>query len=612
MNFFKTYFSKLFFTAILFSSCHFKTDTKSPQNMDKKQYQFTNHLIHESSPYLLQHAHNPVDWYPWGDSALEKAKKENKLLLISIGYSACHWCHVMEHECFEDTSVANIMNKYFVCIKVDREERPDIDQVYMNAVQLMTGSGGWPLNCFALPNGKPFYGGTYYPKAEWKNLLTNIADTFKLHPEKIIEYANHLTEGVQKSELITKNLQPDDFNADFLTQVYKKWETSFDTVYGGPNHAPKFPLPNNYEFLLSYYSISKDKSVLKQVELTLDKMAEGGIFDQVGGGFARYSTDALWKVPHFEKMLYDNAQLVSLYSQAFQLTKKKSYKQVVDETLAFIAREMTSQEGAFYSSIDADSEGKEGKFYVWTKAELQQIIGSDFNLFSEYYNVNSLGYWEDGNYILLRKSSDEVFAKTHDISVEKLESKVQEFKNKLLAARNKRVRPSLDDKSLTSWNALMLKAYVDAYKAFGEKKYLDAALKNANFILKNQLRADGGLNHNYKSGISSINGYLDDYSFTIQSFISLYQCTFDEKWLTTSNQLAAYCITHFQDKNSGMFYFTSNLDSALIARKTELMDNVIPASNSSLANDLFMLGYYFDNTSYISMSKQMLNNVKPF
>ncbi|MEO6882478.1 MAG: thioredoxin domain-containing protein [Bacteroidia bacterium] len=580
--------------------------------MNTKQFEYTNHLIHESSPYLLQHAHNPVDWYPWGDSALAKAKKENKLMLISIGYSACHWCHVMEHESFEDTAVADIMNKYFVCIKVDREERPDIDQVYMNAVQLMTGSGGWPLNCFTLPDGKPIYGGTYFRKEDWKNILLSLADTFRLHPEKIREYAEKLTEGVQKSELISKNSQPENFKLDFLTQAYKSWIPRFDTVNGGPNRAPKFPLPNNYEFLLSYYAQTKDKNVLKQIELTLDKMAEGGIYDQVGGGFARYSTDDQWKIPHFEKMLYDNAQLVTLYSQAFQLTKKKLYKQIVDETLAFIAREMTSPEGAFYSALDADSEGKEGKYYVWTKVELQQIIGTDFNLFADYYNVNNVGYWEEDNYILLRKKLDEAFAKEHKIPLEKLETKVQEFKNKLLIAREKRIHPALDDKSLTSWNALMLKAYTDAYKAFGEKLFLDAVLKNANFILQKQLRPDGGLNHTYKSGKSSINGYLDDYSFTMEAFISLYQCTFDEKWLTISKQLADYCILHFQDKTTGMFYYTSDLDAALIARKTELTDNVIPASNSSMAKDLFFLGNYFDDTHYLEISKQMLNNVKPF
>ena len=575
-----------------------------------KDHTYKNHLVNETSPYLLQHAHNPVDWYPWCDEALEKAKKENKLLLVSVGYSACHWCHVMEHESFEDTAVARLMNEHFICIKVDREERPDIDQVYMNAVQLMTGGGGWPLNCFALPDGRPVYGGTYFPKQQWMSVLVALSDMYKQEPAKVEEYAAKLTEGIRKSELVMRNEAEAKFSLDTLKETVERWSQRFDNSEGGPLKAPKFPLPNNYQFLLYYYKVTKDEKLLKHIELTLQKMAFGGIYDQAGGGFARYSTDTLWKVPHFEKMLYDNAQLVSLYCDAYRLTKTALYKQVVYETLEFIAREMTSPEGAFYSALDADSEGEEGKYYVWTKEELKNILGNDFDLFADYFNVNNNGLWEHGNYILLRNKSDKEIALQHSLTEEILEEKINELKKKVLKEREKRVKPGLDDKTLTSWNALMLKAYTDAYNTFGEKKFLDAALKNAHFILQKQKRSDGGLNHNYKQGRSNINGYLEDYSFTIEAFIGLYSCTLDEKWLGEARALADHTIAHFHDKNSVMFWFTSGLDKALIARKMEVMDNVIPSSNSSMAKALFLLGTYFDDAGYLSLSGQMLNNVQ--
>jgi len=355
--------------------------------MDTTKYKHTNHLITETSPYLLQHAHNPVNWYPWGEEAINKAKKENKLLLISIGYSACHWCHVMEHQSFEKEDVAKIMNDNFICIKLDREERPDIDQIYMNAVQLMTGSGGWPLNCFALPNGKPFYGGTYYPKEQWMQLLTNIANEYNTNPEKVKDYANKLTEGIKTSELLPKVVDKTPFAMEVLDTAVVKMSKNFDYAEGGGNGAPKFPMPNNYQFLLHYYHYNKDKKLFDFINLTLQKMALGGIYDQVGGGFARYSTDQYWKAPHFEKMLYDNGQLVSLYSEAYQLTKNPLYKHIVEQSLQFIKREMTNKEGAFYSSLDADSEGEEGKFYVWTEKELKIILGKDFEIAQIYYNI---------------------------------------------------------------------------------------------------------------------------------------------------------------------------------------------------------------------------------
>lgn len=573
-------------------------------------HKFTNRLIGETSPYLLQHAHNPVNWFPWGKEALEKAKKENKPLLISIGYSACHWCHVMERESFEDREVAEIMNNRFVCIKVDREERPDIDHIYLNAVQLMSQRGGWPLNCFAMPDGRPFYGGTYFPKETWLDILEKIYDEYKLNPDRVEEYAEKLTEGIRRSELIYPNKEKPVFFPETLEKAVEKWEKQFDKLEGGPARAPKFPMPGNCQFLLRYAPLHHKTGIPEYVNLTLRKMAFGGICDHLGGGFSRYSVDSLWKVPHFEKMLYDNAQLVSLYSEAYQMMKEPLYKQAVYETLEFIQREMTSANGAFYSAIDADSEGEEGKHYVWKKEELEELLKENFPVFSDYYNVNPAGYWENGNYILLRKHRDEEIAARHKISAVKLEEIISAAKGKLLKVREKRIRPGLDDKSLTSWNALMLKGFSDAYLVFKEKKFLHAALKNAEFILNCQRKKDGSLFHSFKNGKSTINGYLEDYCFTIEAFISLYQATFDKKWLDISGGLADYCLRHFYDEKSGMFFFTSDEDEKLVARKMELYDNVIPGSCSSMAKGLFLLGHYFDNRNYLEISAKMLNNIQ--
>ncbi len=578
--------------------------------MKSSEHKYTNQLIHESSPYLLQHAHNPVNWYPWGQEALDKAKKENKLIVISIGYAACHWCHVMEHESFESEEVAEYMNKHFVCIKVDREERPDIDQVYMNAVQLITGSGGWPLNCIALPDGRPVYGGTYFPKAQWLDMLEQVSLFIEKNPGKAEEQARSLTEGIKSAEAIYTNTAMAEFTINDLNNIFATWKSDIDYTDGGHMRAPKFPLPVGYQFLLHYSYLTRNADALRAVTITLDKMADGGIYDQVGGGFARYSVDAYWKVPHFEKMLYDNAQLVSLYSAAYQQTKDPYYKEIVYETLGFIQRELTSEEGGFYSSLDADSEGVEGKFYVWTKSELQKVLGADADLIIEYYNVTEKGNWEHNVNILLKSDSDKNIARKYKITENELAKRVTAAKKLLLHEREKRIRPQLDDKILTSWNALMLKAYVDAYRVFGDKKYLEIALTNARFINTKIKSADGRLYRNYKNEKASINAFLDDYAFSASAFIALYQATFDEKWLLEARQITEYALSHFYDKNSGMFYYTSDLDPALIARKMEISDNVIPSSNSEMAKNLFLLGQYFYNEEYISMSKKMLSNVK--
>lgn len=579
------------------------------------KHAYTNDLINETSPYLLQHAHNPVDWHAWNDETLELAKKENKLIIISIGYAACHWCHVMEHESFEDVDVAKVMNDNFINIKIDREERPDIDQVYMSAVQLMTGQGGWPLNCITLPDGRPIYGGTYFPKDNWMQLLTKLAELYKSDPEKTIEYAESLTEGVKNSELITLNTDTAVFTKSDIETAIENWKSKMDFKLGGNNFAPKFPMPTNYDFLLRYAYQTENKELLEYTNTTLTQMAYGGIYDQIGGGFARYSVDEKWHVPHFEKMLYDNGQLVSLYSNAYLATKNELYKEIVEETLAFVERELMNDSYGFYSSLDADSldahgELEEGAFYVWTKDELKELLNDDYKLFKEYYNVNSYGFWEKENYVLIRNESDTTISEKYNLDLTELKSKVKSWKKTLLKERSKKERPRLDDKTLTSWNALMLKGYIDAYRVFRNEHYKEMALKNAHFLIQNQLREDGGLNHNYKNGKSTINGYLEDYATLIDAFISLYEITLDENWLNTAKQLADYSFDHFYDVKSNLFFFTSDEDKALIARKMEIHDNVIPASNSIMAKNLFKLSLYYANTHYEKTSKQMLNNVK--
>lgn len=568
----------------------------------------TNALIDESSPYLLQHAHNPVNWVAWSEQAFAQAKEENKLVLVSIGYSACHWCHVMEHESFESEEVAALMNKFFVCIKVDREERPDVDQVYMTAVQLMTQRGGWPLNCFTLPDGRPVYGGTYFQREQWMQVLRSLEHSFRNKPEEVFEYAAKLQEGIQQSEWIQTPEPVVPFEAEKLKELVLRWSHNFDNREGGSSRAPKFPLPSNYEFLLHYGAWQQDELILKHVHLTLEKMAQGGIYDQIGGGFARYSVDMLWKVPHFEKMLYDNGQLVSLYAKAYQQDPKPAYKRVVYQTLEWIEREMLTPEGAFYSAMDADSEGVEGKYYVWTKPELEEVLGDDFAWVKDWYSVNGKGYWEEGNYILLRDLPDETFAGQMRWSMEELEQNIQRINQKLRDERSHRVKPGLDDKCLTSWNAMMLKGCVDAYFTFQDEHFLLLALKNGRWIKNVQRTENGKLKRSYKNGKSTIDGFLEDYAHAIAAFISLYQATFDEEWMQIASEWMEFTLEHFQDKESKMFYFTSD-DTELIARKMELNDNVIPASNSVMASNLFLLGKFLGHETYIQLAEQMIANV---
>ncbi len=573
---------------------------------------YTNRLIHESSPYLLQHAHNPVDWFSWCDEAFEKAKKENKLVLISIGYSACHWCHVMEHESFEDEEIAAVMNKFFINIKVDREERPDVDQIYMNAVQLMSGQGGWPLNCFVLPDGRPIYGGTYFKSEQWMNVLHQLREIFVNEREKVENYAAKLTQGINDESNIFEDVSGEaSAQDDPFPEMISRWENRFDNLEGGPNKAPKFMLPNNYLFLLRYAHLKNDDRVKDHVEITLDKMAMGGIFDQIGGGFSRYSTDMIWKVPHFEKMLYDNAQLITLYSEAFRLFKDDLYKETVYKTIEFIQNELTGSDGEFYSALDADSEGEEGKFYVWKKEELKNILGKDYDWVAAYYDLNGISHWEQGNHILLRRTTDEEFSRKNNSSLAELKFKVENVNQKLLEIRNKRIRPGLDDKTLTSWNALMVKGLCEAYQSFGEEKFLALAEKNMHFILSHQLLADGSILHSYKKGKSTINGFLEDYAFIIEALISLYESTGKESYLNYAVKFTDYTLKKFYDEKSGMFYFTSSDDPALIARKFDIHDNVIPGSNSVMANNLFLLSRLTENSDYEKFALKMLGKIIP-
>ena len=579
------------------------------------EHPYTNKLIHESSPYLLQHAHNPVDWYPWGEEALNLAKKENKLILISIGYSSCHWCHVMEHESFEDTTVAAFMNAHFINIKVDREERPDIDDVYMTACQLSSGgSCGWPLNSFALPDGRPVWAGTYFPKAKWLEVLDYFRKTWSEESDKMEDYGNRLVAGVRDNGLDSLLADQDQvFTQQDIHQLAKQFMDRIDPQTGGRRGAPKFPMPNNWQYLMHYafrYEDSKAKALLLT---TLDKMMMGGIYDQLEGGFARYSTDSLWLVPHFEKMLYDNGQLVSVYAQAYAWTGKKEYLDIVNQTIDFVDRHWSDPSGGFYSSYDADSEGEEGRYYVWTTDELEQLIPDelDRNLFYAYNDIRPLGNWEHKNNILQRHRRGEDVARQFNITVEAFNASIAKSNAALLSKRNTRIAPGLDDKILTSWNGLMLQGYIDAYRVTGSEAFLQRARKNAEFLMREMIKDNYRIDRNYKNGKSTINGFLDDYAITIQAFLSMYQATFEQQWLDQAKGLTDHVLSHFDGDASGFFYFTSDLDPPLIARRIDYGDNVIPSANSIMARNLVLLGELLGQEPYTARGQRMFNRVWP-
>ncbi len=564
---------------------------------DKKE----NRLIHTSSPYLLQHAYNPVDWYPWGTEALQKAKQEDKPILVSIGYSACHWCHVMERESFEKNEVAKVMNEYFVCIKVDREERPDIDQVYMEAVQALGVNGGWPLNVFLTPDQKPFFGGTYFSPQTWVQVLTNINKAFLANRVQIEDTAEELRLHLLKSDVerFKQTISTSELKSD-LTLLFQNLEKRFDRDLGGMNKAPKFVMPTLWLWLLRYHSLNKNESALHMVTHTLTKMAQGGLYDQLAGGFARYSVDANWFAPHFEKMLYDNAQLMSLYSEAFSITGAERYKEIVYETFHWLANEMTNPEGGFYSALDADSEGVEGKFYCWTYSELEEVFVNETETVATYFQATPEGNWEHGMNILLD---------THENSGPEIKS----IKQKLLQARSKRIRPGLDDKILTGWNAMMVHGLTDAYKTFADDAFLQLALRNISF-LETYLIQNEKVFRTYKDKRSDTEGFLEDYAFLIRAYTSLYQVTFNEEWLRKAESWCNYVMNNFFDEAEGYFHFNSNTAEQLIARKKDIMDNVIPSSNSVMARNLYRLGVLLDREDWknisITMTSQLISLIE--
>ncbi|GAA3949310.1 thioredoxin domain-containing protein [Hymenobacter algoricola] len=580
--------------------------------MSEAQPAHTNRLSRESSPYLLQHAHNPVDWYPWGPEALQRAQAEQKPILVSIGYAACHWCHVMERESFEDPRVAAVMNEHFVCIKVDREERPDVDQVYLDALQAMGLAGGWPLNVFLTPDAKPFYGGTYFAPGNFTQLLTSIGQAYQNETrQELDQSAEQFAKALQTSDVQKYGLPASDslLSAEQFQLLVANLEEKFDRQAGGLNRVPKFPMPSVWRFLLRTHAATGSRVALEQTVLTLRAIAWGGLHDQAGGGFARYSTDAEWLAPHFEKMLYDNAQLVSLYAEAYQVTQDALFREVAYDTVAFVERELLSPEGGFYSSLDADSEGEEGRFYVFTKHELQALLGAEEPLFSDYYHCTALGNWEHGRNILHRRESDADFARRHELQPGVVAEMVLDWKARIMEARAQRPRPTLDDKLLTGWNALMLSGLTDAYRAFGDAYFLELALRNAGFI-QSKLRQGARLKRSYKAGRATIDAFLEDYALVIQAYTGLYEVTFDAHWLREAETLTEYVLEHFFDPAEQQFFYTDDAGEKLIARRKELFDNVIPGSNSVMAHNLHRLGRHLENSRYGELAAAMLRQVQ--
>jgi uncharacterized protein YyaL (SSP411 family) len=548
-----------------------------------------NRLINETSPYLLQHAHNPVDWYAWGPEALERAAQEDKPILLSIGYSACHWCHVMEHESFENEAIAELMNRNFVNIKVDREERPDLDQIYMTAVQIMTGSGGWPMTVFLLPTGEPIFGGTYFPPDDrygrpgFRRVLETIAEAYRNRRAEIVENAKGFREHLSRQTFQTK--EGERIDASLLDIAYRAMASRFDPREGGFGGAPKFPPSMSIDFLLRYHHRTGDEHALHMATLTLDKMAYGGMYDQVGGGFHRYSTDDHWLVPHFEKMLYDNALLARLYVDAYRSTGDQLYKRIAEETLDFVVREMRDPNGAFYSTQDADSEGVEGKFYVWSNDEFRRVVGEDANTLADYFDVTAHGNWEETNILHVTRPPDQ-----------QTQAKVEAAKKKLYAAREKRVKPGRDEKVLTDWNGLMLRAFAEAAAHLGRHDYRVIAEANANFIL-NTLWDGSHLLHTYKDGRARFNGYLDDYANLADGLFALYELTFDFKWLDAAVRITDRMIEQFWDDNGG-FYFTGRDHESLLTRTKDFFDNATPSGNSVAADVLLKLSAVSDRQDY--------------
>ncbi len=591
-----------------------------------------NRLQYESSPYLQQHAHNPVDWYAWKPEAFERARRENKPILVSIGYSTCHWCHVMERESFENPDVAAFMNEHFINIKVDREERPDVDAIYMEACQIMTGGGGWPLNCFLTPEGKPFYAGTYFPprpaynRPSWLQLLQHMANAWETKRETVYEQAERLMTYLKRNDNVFLEPLPSQLTSQplpaqsALENVYYAMRDHFDRVEGGFGGAPKFPSSMALHFLLYYHRLANNSEALEHALFSLDKMISGGIYDQLGGGFARYATDRAWLVPHFEKMLYDNALLVSVLADACRLLgekddaqaqqRRKCYEETIVETLEFVRREMTHPAGAFYSALDADSEGREGKFYVWDKSEIEEVLGSDAEIFCTLYGVSAEGNWEETN-ILWRVVEIEDYAQQHGLDAEALRQQVRRWRQRLFERRSQRIRPGLDDKVLLSWNALMASAYAQASTALGNDEYRQAAVRNVDFLLQHLTDANERPLHSWKDGNAQHAAVLEDYAFLIAALLDVWHITFEQRYLEHAQRLTEQVYTYFYDEQTNLFFYTAADQTDVILRKKDLYDNATPSGNSTMAHNLQRLGVLLDRDDWREHAAQMVEKMRP-
>jgi uncharacterized protein len=573
------------------------------------EHKHTNRLVHETSPYLIQHAHNPVDWYPWGEEAFQKAKDENRPILLSIGYSACHWCHVMERESFEDEKIAALMNDLFVNIKVDREERPDLDEIYMNAVQMLTGRGGWPMTVFLTPEGKPFYGGTYFPPEDrygvpgLPQILLGVANAYREKPQDVERSVGQILTALQRMSLSTESQQP--FSPDIIAQSAEQLAQAYDADHGGLGKAPKFPNVGVYELFLRHYHRSKNHRFLEMVTHTLTKMAQGGIYDHLGGGFHRYSVDERWLVPHFEKMLYDNAQLVRIYAQVYRVTGEPLFKQVVEETMSYLMREMLDPQGGFYSTQDADSEGEEGKFFVWTAEEATRILGEERSeIFCRIYDVSEEGNFEAKNIlhpILTLEQASKFFRR----DLGEIESLVADARGKLFQEREKRPKPFRDEKILTSWNGLMLSGLAEAIKICRHPSYLEAANRTVDFIFTRMFR-DGRLLHTYKSGTGKILGYLDDYAFLVAGLLDLFEATVNRAHLDRARELAEIMLHEFGDEAGGGFFYTGRSHERLIAQSKPIFDGSIPSGNAVATQVLLRLYHYTGKEEYLQRAERIL------
>ncbi len=563
----------------------------------------SNHLANETSPYLLQHADNPVDWHPWGQEALQKAKTEDKPIFLSIGYSACHWCHVMAHESFEDDGAAAVLNEHFVSIKVDREERPDLDRIYMSAVQAMTGRGGWPMSVFLTPEGQPFYGGTYFPPKprygmpSFTDVLLGIADAWQNRRQELVESGQRLVAAIEQQSAISVNSKPETLNPETLNTAFENLWQRFDRTHGGWGDAPKFPQPMALEFLLRHHHVTGEALALQMVTQTLEAMARGGMYDQLGGGFHRYSVDDHWLAPHFEKMLYDNAQLARVYLHAWQVTGEPFYRTIAEEILDYVVREMTDPSGGFYSTQDADSEGEEGKFFVWTPSEIRDLLGQEAEAFMAAYGVTERGNFEGRNIL---EYVGHVSQRTE----------LAEARRKLFAAREQRVHPGRDEKVLTSWNGLMLAAFAEAARTLNRDDYRQVAECNASFLLSELRREDGRLYRTWKAGGAKINGYLEDYAHLVVGLLELYQTTFEPRWYLAARELAEVMIAHFSAPDGG-FFDTSDDHETLITRPRELQDNAVPSGNAMAALGLLRLAGLAVEPRYAELARRSLVQVQP-